>query len=72
MSIRLPKIDSATFRGVVTAVQAFVGTLLAIYAVPGVKEVIQTKAPEVAGVIATCAGVVALIWNLVRRDVKNY
>lgn len=70
--MRLPKIDSATFRGVVTALQTLVGTLFVIYGIPGVKEAIEINAPEAAGAVATAAGIVAFIWNIIRRDVKNY
>lgn len=70
--MRLPKIDSATFRGIVTALQTLIGTLVVIYAIPGVKEAIQINAPEAAGAVASAAGVVSLIWNIVRRDVRNY
>lgn len=78
--MRVPDQDSATGRGVKTAVQAMVGFLvglfLAIWTVPGVPEVVTAYAKEnlvsVLLVVGVPSGLVSFGWNYFRKDVNNW
>ena len=85
MKTRLPKIDSATGRGLKTtafsAVSAFVifstGLLSVIQGVPGCSEAvvsyIQTNALQLALLMGIPAGIFSFVWNMVmRQDEKAY
>lgn len=71
--------DSAVYRGIVTAVQAFialaVGLFTTVWAIPGVPEAVisylQNYAVQLGVSGALLTGLVSLAWNLVRKDVKN-
>lgn len=70
--MRLPQKDSATWRAVITAVEATVGFILALLAVPGVAEVVRDFNPEVFVLIPTIVGVLNFARNYLRKDVVNY
>lgn len=78
--MRLPQTDSATGRAVKTAVQAIigfmVGLIIAVWAVPGVPDAvwgyIQNNLLQVLLAVGLPAGVTSLVWNLFRKDVRNY
>jgi small basic protein len=84
MDVNLPSQDSATGRGMKTAVQAIIGFVvglaIVVWRVDGVPQVIQnyiaTHLLEVIMTIglpvATSTGIVSFVWNLFRRDVPNY
>lgn len=80
----LPEQDSATGRGLKTGVQAFLGVAFVfatgligvIKGVPGCSEAIgtflQQNAIQYAALLGIPAGLVSFIWNILRKDVKNY
>lgn len=83
--MELPKQDSATGRGLKTAAQTGIGTVIvtalvslvvAIWQVPGVPEVVIKWAQDnvilLATTFGTSSGVVAFIWNVLRKNVPNY
>jgi hypothetical protein len=71
--------DTAVARGIRTAIQAaagfIIGLFTTIWAVPGVPDAIYQyltgNAVKLAIAVGIPAGVVALVWNLLRKDVKN-
>ncbi len=82
---RLPTTDSATGRGLKTAAQTGIGTVLAtaifglivaIWQVPGVPEIVIRWLEDNVLLLATTfgasSGIVAFIWNLFRKNVPNY
>lgn len=83
--MRLPKKDSATFRGVITSAQGFIGSLaalgfglwLTLKGVPGCSEAfakfVQDNLITIAGGFGVSTGAVSFLWNVIfRKDVKNY
>ena len=83
--MRLPSQDSATGRGIKTAAQTGLGTLVlmavvnlavSIWNVPGVPAVVfdwlKNNALQVAGSLGVSSGFVALVWNAFRKSVPNY
>lgn len=68
----LPSKDSAIWRGLITAFQALIGMVAVALLAPGVKEQLITNWPEYAGAISLAAGLVSVLTNVIRRDVKNY
>jgi len=82
--MNLPSQDSATGRGLKTTVQGFIGATVALLVglftvtktVPGCNEVIlkffYDNLLVIAGGAGVSSGVVAFLWNLLRKDVKNY
>ena len=78
--MRLPNQDSATGRGVKTAVQTIVGLLLGlgvvVWGVDGVPQAIQNYLQdhlvEVLLVVGVPSGLTSFVWNYLRKDVKNY
>ena len=83
--MRLPSKDSAAWRGVITSLQGFVGSIpvlvvglwAATKTVPGCNEVvvkfIYDNIVLIAGSFGVSSGVVSTAWNVFfRKDVKNY
>lgn len=78
--MRIPSEDSATGRAIKTAVQAIIGFSvglgIAIWTVPGVPDAvwnyIQGNLLQVLLSVGVPAGLTSLVWNLLRKDVKNY
>ena len=68
----LPKKDSATWRAIITAVQAFAGFLIAIAASPDTISIINEYYPYLVPVVVTGAGIASFVLNLFRKDVKNW
>ncbi len=70
--MRLPKIDSATYRAIITGLQTFSGFLVALVATPDAMAVISRFYPWLAPVVATGAAIASFVINLFRKDVRNY
>lgn len=76
----LPTKDSATSRGIKTAVQAIigliVGLLVTVWAVPGVPHVvinyIQSNFIQVLLSVGIPSGLASWIWNAFRADLPKY
>lgn len=68
--------DTAVMRAVRTLIQSLAGLALAIWAVPGVPQVVHnyltSNLVTVAIAVGLPAGLVALVWNLFRKDVPNF
>lgn len=84
MTAKLPNQDSATGRGIKTAIQTIVGALIVfgtglvttINGVPGCPDAVlnyfRDNVVQLVGSLGVSAGFVTFIWNLFRKDVKNY
>ena len=84
MNFRLPEKDSSAWRGLITAVEGFIGAIpvivvavyMAIKSVPGcdqaVLNAILAHVMPLAGSFGISAGTVSFLINLARKDVKNY
>lgn len=70
--MRLPKIDSATFRSLVTGVQVLVGSLAVLLLDPNFKLLVTEFVPSAVPEIAIGAAVCSLILNVLRKGVANY
>jgi hypothetical protein len=70
--MRLPKVDSATYRGIVTAIQAFLGFMVAAVALPEFRQLVQEFYPAALPILVSGAGIASFILNVVRGSVKNY
>ena len=70
--MKLPSKDSATWRAIITALQAFAGFLVALAAQPETMSLINQYYPWIVPTIVGGAGVASLILNLTRKDVKNW
>lgn len=78
--MRTPTQDSATGRAIKTAVQAVIGfsigLFIAVWTVPGVPDAVwnyvQGNLIKVLLSVGLPAGLTSLVWNLFRKDVKNY
>lgn len=70
--MRLPKVDSATYRGIVTAIQAFLGFMVAAVAIPEFRQLVQDFYPAALPFIVSGAGMASFILNYFRPNVKNY
>lgn len=76
----LPAQDSAVGRALKTFVQAIIGLLIGlvvtIWAVPGVPTAVtnylQNNLLQVLLTVGVPSGFASLVWNLLRKDVKNY
>jgi hypothetical protein len=68
----LPSKDSATWRAIITSLQAFVGFLLALVALPEVMELVNQYYPELVPVVVAGAGIASFVLNFFRKDVKNW
>jgi len=70
--MRLPKVDSATYRGIVTAIQAFLGFMVAAVALPEFRQLVQEFYPAALPLLVSGAGIASFILNVVRSNVRNY
>jgi len=70
--MRLPKVDSATYRGIVTAIQAFLGFMVAAVAIPEFRQLVQDFYPAALPFIVSGAGMASFILNYFRPNVRNY
>jgi hypothetical protein len=78
--MRLPERDSATGKGIATAIQAMlgfiVGLILVIWAVPGVPEAVTdyvtNNLAQVLLTVGIPSGLVGFLSNYPRKDVENY
>lgn len=82
--MKLPSQDSATGRGLKTALQAvitfIVGLAIVVWKVPGVPQAIfQYASANLVQVVtmiglpmAVGTGLTSFVWNVVRKDVPNY
>jgi len=70
--MRLPKVDSATYRGIVTAIQAFLGFMVAAVALPEFRQLVQEFYPAALPLLVSGAGIASFILNVIRSNVRNY
>ena len=70
--MRLPKVDSATYRAVVTALQTFCGFLVAAVALPEFRQLVQEFYPAALPLLVSGAGVASFVLNFFRSSVRNY
>lgn len=70
--MRLPKVDSATYRGIVTAIQAFLGFMVAAVALPEFRQLVQEFYPAALPLLVSGAGLASFVLNYFRSNVKNY
>lgn len=82
--LQLPAQDSATGRGLKTAVQALigfvVGLVVVVWQVPGVPQAVVNYTQHhfveillsVGAPTAVASGVTSFIWNVLRKRVPNY
>ena len=70
--MRLPSKDSATFRALVTFLQTAIALLVIVLAMPEFNEVVSKYYPDALPAIAILTTVVTFIWNVIRKDVRNY
>lgn len=72
MNLRLPKKDSAVYRAIVTLGQVLVGGVVLYYTKPEFKVAIQACYDDLVYWIPASITASALIWNFLRRGVRNY
>ena len=83
--MRLPTQDSATGRGIKTAAQTGLGTLVlmafvnlavSVWNVPGVPEVVfawlKENVIQIVVSLGVSSGLVTVVWNILRPSIKNY
>lgn len=70
--MRLPRLDSATWKALMTALQTFLGFMAALLVLPEFRELVTRFYPQAIPVIVTASGVVTFIINYFRKDVRNY
>lgn len=70
--MRLPKIDSATWRALLTALQTFLAFLAALLVLPEFRELVTQFYPQAVPTVVAFAGIVTFVINFFRQDVKNY
>ena len=70
--MRLPRVDSATFRAIVTAAQAFAGFLPVLLVMPEFRELVINFYPKALPAVVVAAGLASFIVNFFRKDVRNY
>lgn len=64
--------DSAVGRGLRTVIQVAIAVIVAVVKVPGVPEAVYNVIHQYSGVsVAVIAGVVSVVWNILRKDVDN-
>lgn len=76
----LPSQDSAVGRALKTFVQAIVGFIIGlaitVWAVPGVPdaiwEYVRGNFVQVLLTVGVPSGLTSLVWNLLRKNIKNY
>ena len=72
MKIRLPHIDSATYRAIITALQTLCGFVVAAVAMPEFRELVLRFYPAALPILVSGAGVASFVLNYFRQNVKNY
>jgi hypothetical protein len=72
MKLRLPKLDSATWKALITALQTFAAFLVAFATVPEAMDLLTKFYPVVVPLVISGAGIASFILNFFRKDVKNY
>ena len=72
MTLRPPKLDSATFKGIVTALQTLCAFVVAAAADPSIMQLLTAWYPQLVPVVTASAGIVAFLLGYVRTDVRNY
>ncbi len=70
--MKLPSKDSATFRALVTFLQTVIALLVVVLAMPEFTEVVKKFYPDALPAIALLTTIVTFVWNVIRKDVKNY
>ena len=72
INMRLPKLDSATFRAIVTALQTLVGFVAVLFVMPEFRSLVEQFYPQALPLVVAAAGIASFILNFFRKDVKNY
>lgn len=70
--MKLPSKDSATWRAIITGLQAFAGFLVALAAQPETMSLINQYYPWIVPTIVAGASLSSLLLNVFRKDIKNY
>jgi hypothetical protein len=70
--MKLPSVDSATYRGIVTSLQAFCGFVVAAVALPEFRQLVLQFYPAALPIIVSGAGIASFVLNFLRANVKNY
>ena len=70
--MKFPSKDSATFRALVTGLQTVIALMVVVLAMPEFTEVVKKFYPDALPAIAILTTVVTFVWNVIRKDVKNY
>lgn len=70
--MRLPVKDSATWKGIITTLEAGVVIVALVVLDPNFKALVEKFLPNVAWIIPIGTGIASFIVNLLRKDVKNY
>lgn len=70
--VRPPHVDSATFKGIVTALQALGAWLIVALTDPTLTNFLNQVAPNLLPVIAGLSGTIAFLVGVLRKDVKLY
>jgi hypothetical protein len=68
----LPHVDSATFRGIVTAVQVGGAAAIVFLTDPQLINFLNLYVPGLIPYLAVSSGAIAMIIGVLRRDVPNY
>ena len=70
--MKLPSVDSATWRGFITSLQAFCGLVVAAVAMPEFRQLVLQFYPAALPIIVSGAGIASFVLNFLRANVKNY
>jgi len=70
--MKLPTVDSATWRGLITSLQAFCGLVVAAVAMPEFRQLVLQFYPAALPIIVSGAGLASFVLNFLRANVKNY
>lgn len=70
--MKLPSVDSATWRGLITSLQAFCGLVVAAVAMPEFRQLVLQFYPAALPIIVSGAGLASFMLNFLRANVKNY
>lgn len=68
----LPSKDSATWRSCVTGVQAFLGMVITMLAMPEFRQLINQFYPQAVPTIVFGSALASFVFNYLRKDVQNY
>ena len=70
--MRLPTTDSATIKALRTIAQTVFGLFIAVWAVPGVPEVVKTylinNLPTVFLAVGIPAGIITIVWHVLKQE----